>query len=84
VERTEENHPLGAYTLAPECIRHLPEEELAVKRLDVEAALAVRFREIYAMIGLQVAVHPSGALNISLSANAGSETKGVMPWDESG
>jgi hypothetical protein len=45
---------------------------------------AARFREVYAMIGLQVAVHPSGALDISLGANAGSETKGVMPWDESG
>jgi len=77
---------LRAYTLTPECMRHLPEEESAVKRLDVEATRAVRFRKIYAMIGLQVAVHPSGALNISLSANVGSSlgSKGVMSWDESG
>lgn len=48
-----------------------------------EIACAARFREIYAMIGLQAAVHPSGALDISLGAYAGSETKGVMWWDES-
>jgi hypothetical protein len=37
------------------------------------------------MIGLQVAVHPSGALDISLgSPGAEDATKGVMPWDESG
>ena len=49
---------MRAYTLTPpECMRHLPEEESAVKRLDVEATRAVRFRKIYAMIGIQVAVH---------------------------
>ena len=85
-ERTEEN-PLGAYTLTPGCIRHLPEEELAVKRLDAEDARCARFREIYAMIGLQVAVHPSGALDISLgtrSSGSSLGSKGVMPWDELG
>jgi hypothetical protein len=48
-ERTEEN-PLGVYTLTPESIRHLPEEELAQKRLDAEDARCARFREIYAMM----------------------------------
>jgi hypothetical protein len=58
---------------------------LAQKRLDAEDARCARFREIYAMIGLMVTVHPSGALDISLGArSSGSETKGVMPWDESG
>ena len=78
---------MRAYTLTPECMRHLPEEESAVKRLDVEATRAVRFRKIYAMIGLQVAVHPSGALDISLgtrSSGSSLGSKGVMPWDESG
>jgi hypothetical protein len=39
------------------------------------------------MIGLQVAVHPSGALDFDLGAqSSGSDLglKGVMPWDESG
>src|SRR5918995_6929167 len=85
-EGTESN-PLGAYTLTPESIRHLPEEELAEKRLDAEDARCARFRVIYAMIGLQVAVHPSGALDISLGARSSGSSlgsKGVMPWDESG
>jgi hypothetical protein len=39
--------------------------------------------EVYAMIGLQVAVYPSGALDTSLGAqSSGSGTKGVMPWYE--
>ena len=85
-ERTESN-PLGAYTLTPESVRHLLEEELAEKRLDAEDARCARFREIYAMIGLQVAIHPSGALDISLGARSSGSSlgsKGVMPWDESG
>jgi hypothetical protein len=85
-ERTEAN-PLGAYTLTPESIRHLPEEELTQKHLDAEDARCARFREIYAMIGLQVAVHPSGALDISLgtrSSGSSLGSKGVMPWVESG
>jgi hypothetical protein len=39
------------------------------------------------MIGLQVAVHPSGALDIGLGARSSGSSlgsKGVMPWDESG
>ena len=85
-ERTEAN-PLGAYALIPESIRYLSEEELAAKRLDAEAARAARSREVYAMIGLQVAVHPSGALDISLGARSSGSSlgsKGVMLWDESG
>ncbi len=70
--------------LTPDSIRNLSDEELEQKHLAAETARAARFREIYAMIGLQAAVHPSGALDISLGANAGSETKGVMSWDGSG
>jgi hypothetical protein len=59
-------------------------EEMEELRLDAEATCAARFREVYAMIGLQVAVHPSGALDTSLGAqSSGSGTKGVMPWYES-
>jgi len=59
-------------------------EEMEELRLDAEATCAARFREIYAMIGLQFAVHPSGALDTSLGAqSSGSGTKGVMPWYES-
>jgi hypothetical protein len=85
-KRTEAN-PLGAYTLTPESVRHLSEEELAQKRLDAEEARCARFRGIYAMIGLQVAVHPSGALDISLGARSSGSSlgsKGVVQWDESG
>jgi hypothetical protein len=86
-EKRTESNPLGAYTLTPERIWHLPEEELAEKRLEVEDARRARFRYIYAMIGLQVAIHPSGALDISLGARSSGSSlgsKGAMPWDESG
>ena len=59
-------------------------EEMEELRLDAEATCAASVREVYAMIGLQVAVHPSGALDTSLGAQSlGSGTKGVMPWYES-
>jgi lipid II isoglutaminyl synthase (glutamine-hydrolysing) len=45
-------------------------------RLDAETTRAARFREVYAIIDSQVAVHPSGALDISLGANAGQSGAG--------
>ena len=76
-ERTPEN-PLGIYTLTPERIRCLPEEELVAKRRTAEAARGARFRELYAMLGLRVAVHADGTLEITVGAT---NTKEVMSCD---
>jgi hypothetical protein len=78
-ERTPEN-PLGIYTLTPERIRLLPEEEVAARRRTTEAARGARFRELYAMLGLRAAVHADGTLDIAVGAT---NTKGVMPCDGS-
>ncbi|MFL6057749.1 MAG: hypothetical protein ACJ732_02425, partial [Rubrobacteraceae bacterium] len=81
-ERTEKN-PLGIYTLTPERIRLLPEEELAARRQAAEVARAARFRELYAMLGLRAAIHADGTLEIAVGATS-EATKGVMPCDGSG
>ncbi len=78
--RTEEN-PSGLYTLTPERIRHLPEEEVGAKRLAAEAARGARFRELYALLDLRVAVHASGDLDVTVGTT---NTKGVMPWSGPG
>jgi len=80
-ERTQEN-PLGIYTLAPERIRSLSEEEVASRRRAAEAARGARFRELYAMLGLRAAVHADGGLDITVGP-PGEATKGVMPCDVS-
>jgi hypothetical protein len=77
--RTPEN-PLGIYTLTPERIRHLSEEELAEKRREAEVARGARFRQLYAILGLSVAVHADGTLDITVGVT---NTKGVMPCEES-
>jgi hypothetical protein len=46
-------------------------------RLDAETTRAARFWEVYAIIDSQVAVYPSGALDISLGANAGQSGPGM-------
>ena len=81
-ERTPDN-PLGTYTLTPERIRFLPEEEVAARRRAAEAARGARFRELYAMLALRAAVHADGTLEITVGATSGA-TKGVMPCDGSG
>ena len=78
-ECTPEN-PLGIYTLTPERIRPLSEEEVAARWRAAEAA---RFRELYAMLGLRAAVHADGTLDVAVGAT-GEATKGVMPCDEPG
>jgi len=80
-ERTQEN-PLGIYTLAPERIRSLSEEEVASRRRAAEAARGARFRELYAMLGFRAAVHADGGLDITVGP-PGEATKGVMPCDVS-
>jgi hypothetical protein len=80
-ERTPEN-PLGIYTITPERIRCLPEEEVAARKRTAEAARGARLRELYAMLGLQAAVHADGTLDIAVGATS-EATKGVMPCDGS-
>ena len=76
--RTEEN-PSDLYTLTPERIRHLPEEEVSAKRL--AAARGARFRELYALLDLRVAVHENGDLDVTVGTT---NTKEVMSWNEPG
>ena len=71
-----EGGSLPIYTLTPERIRHLPEEEVVRRKREAEAARGVRFRELYAMLGLRAAVHADGTLEITAGAT---NTKGVMP-----
>lgn len=76
-----EGSSLPIYTLAPDRIRHLPEEEVARREREAEAARGARFRELYAMLGLRAAVHADGTLDIMVGAT---NTKGVMPCNEPG
>ena len=74
--------PLGAiYTITPERIRFLPEEELAEKRRAVEEKRARRFRELYEMLGLKVVCHKDRSLEVSWGAHCsewlGREVKAV-------
>jgi hypothetical protein len=78
--KTEEN-PSGLYTLTPERIRRLPEEEVSAKRLAAEAARGARFRELYALLDLRVAVHENGDLDVTAGTT---NTKEVMPWNGPG
>jgi hypothetical protein len=62
--------PLGAvYTITPERIRYLPKEELAEKRHAVEEKRARRFRELYAMLNLNVGCHKDRSLEITWGAH---------------
>ena len=70
-----EDGSLPIYTLTPDRIRHLSEEELAEKRREAEAARGARFRQLCAMLGLSVAVSADGTLDITVGAT---DTKGVM------
>ncbi len=76
--RTEDN-PLGVYTLIPDRITHITDEELKAKRLDAEAARGASFRELYARLGLRATVHRDGTLEITVGTT---NTNGVMLWNE--
>jgi hypothetical protein len=82
-ERDGESGSLPIYTLTPESIRYLPEEEVARRRREAETARGARFRELYAMLGLRAAIHADGTVEITVGAT-GEVTKGVMPCDGSG
>jgi len=63
-ERTEEN-PLGIYTLTPERIRRLPQEETEKREREAEAERAARYRVAYEDLCLRVVAHPDGTLEAS-------------------
>ena len=75
-----EGGSLPIYTLTPERICHLPEEEVARRKHEAEAARGMRFRELYTPLGLRAAVYADGALEITVGAT---NTKGVMPCNGS-
>ena len=57
-------NPLGLYTLAPESIRCLDEEELAEKRRAAEEERSARYRSIYEDLRLGVTAHRDATLEI--------------------
>ena len=61
--RSSEDGSLPIYTLAPERIRYLPEEE--VGRRNREDERAARYRAMYDDLGLRVVAHPDGTLEAS-------------------
>jgi hypothetical protein len=63
-ERTPDN-PLGIYTLTPDSIRYLTEEELEEKRRAAEEERSERFRQLYAMLDLKVVCHKDLSLEVS-------------------
>ena len=71
-ERTDQK-PLGIYTLMPERIRFLTEEELAGKRRAAADEEAARYRAMYDDLGFRVVVHPDGTLEVEW--NFGKEPK---------
>ena len=70
--RTEDN-PLGVYTLTPDRIMYMSDEELRAKRLAAEATRGARFRELYARLGLRVAVYADGTVEITVGPRTRTE-----------
>jgi hypothetical protein len=68
-ETTEEEPLRGLYTITPERIRTLPDEELAQKRSAAEEKRAERFRELYAMLNLRVICHKDRSLEVTWGAH---------------
>jgi hypothetical protein len=68
-ESTKDDPLGGLYTITPERIRMLPEEELAEKRRAAEEVRARRFRELYAMLYLKVVCHKDRSLEVSWGAD---------------
>ncbi len=62
--QTEDN-PLGLYTLTPESIRFLPDEEIAARRQAAEDDRAARFRRAYDDLGLRITAHRDRTLELT-------------------
>jgi hypothetical protein len=65
-ERTEEN-PHGLYTLTPDRIRRLPEEEIAKREREARAARSRGFRDLYEALDLRVVAHKDRSLEVTWS-----------------
>ncbi|MDP9477975.1 MAG: recombinase family protein [Actinomycetota bacterium] len=63
-ERTPSN-PLGIYTLTPERVRFLDEEELERRRNEERAERSARFRRLYDALNLRVVGHKDRSLEVS-------------------
>ena len=64
-ETDSAEEPIEIYRVTPEAVRQLSAEELAEKRRAVEEQRSRRFRELYAMLGLQVVCHKDRSLEIT-------------------
>ncbi len=90
-ERTPDN-PLGRFRLTPERIRFLCQKRNSPRSALPPRSRAERYREPYAMLGLEAVAHKDGTPDIPVrgskearSLRPGKDTKGgVMPWDGSG
>lgn len=63
-QRTPDN-PLGVFTVTPERVRFLSEDELAEKRRDAETERAARLQELFEMLNLRVTAHKDGTLEVT-------------------
>jgi hypothetical protein len=68
-ESTKDDPLGGLYTITPERIRMLPEEELAKMRRAAEEVRARRFRELYAMLNFKVVCHKDRSVEVSWGAD---------------
>lgn len=76
-ERTPDN-PLGAYTLTPERIRYLSDEELVEQRTKAQAERSERFRKLYEALDLRVVCHQDLSLEVSWGGGRCSVLRGRM------
>ena len=60
-----EDGSLPIYTLTPDRIRYLPEEEVVMRNREAEDERAARYRAMYEDLGLRVVAHPDGTLEAS-------------------
>jgi hypothetical protein len=60
-----EDGSLPIYTLTPDRIRYLPEEEVEMRNREAEDERAARYRAMYDDLGLQVVAYPDGTLEAS-------------------
>jgi site-specific DNA recombinase len=63
-ERTEEN-PHGLYTLTPDHIRRLPEEEVAKREREARARRSQGFRDLYEALDLRVVANKDRSLEVT-------------------
>jgi hypothetical protein len=62
--RTEEN-PLGLYTVTPDSVRFLSEQEVEKREREADDRCAARYRAMYEDLGLRVVAYPDGTMEAS-------------------